>query len=198
MASFKKNEVRKMSQEICRNRRIRFEIIVFAVVLQFCFLSSAYALPDVGTVAPGFTVTSGNGRELSLKDLSDTVITIFYEPRTMVESNRVLKDELSRFYYAQSDKIKSIISRVSIIDCRHAFWPFTLLWKKELTKASIKEKIIIYGDWNGNFAKSYGIISSKSNFIIIDKNRIVRYAKAGIIHKGEISRIKNLLTRLSK
>ncbi len=174
--------------------------IGLVMLFQLVAPTSSFALINEGMQAPEFTVTSGDGAEMTLRKLSGTVITIFYETKAkeIIEKNRVLKNELNLFYSGQTDGIKRSISRIAIVDCRKAAWPFTGIWKSTLVENSKKEGIIIYGDWDGTFAKKYNVMDEETNFLIIDKKGIVRYSKAGQIEKNEFYKIKTLLTKLSE
>jgi hypothetical protein len=167
--------------------------------LMFVISSSVSAFIGDGSKAPEFTVKSGDDSEMTLKKLEGTVVTIFYEAKdkAIVEKNRHLKDELNRFFAEQTDVVKGKISRVAIIDCRGASWPFKGIWEGKLRESSIKEGLTIYGDWDGDFAGKYQVVKDESNFIIIDKKGIVRFARVGRIDDAEIPAIENLIKLLS-
>ena len=183
-----------------RGEREMKRTIVLVMLFQLVAFTTAFALINEGMQAPEFTVTSGDGAEMTLQKLIGTVTTIFYETKAkeIIEKNRALKNELNLFYSGQTDSIKKSISRVVIIDCRKASWPFTGIWKSTLVENSKKEGIMIYGDWDGMFAKNYYIMDEETNFLIVDKKGAVRYSKSGQIEKNEIYKIKTLLTKLSE
>jgi len=166
--------------------------------LAFLVHTNAFCLLNSGTTAPEFAVVSGDDRHISLSHLKGTVITVFYETRDKetTERNRELKNELNRFYISQPDSIRKHVSKLAIINCSAAFWPFKEIWKKNLVKNSIKEEMTIYGDWDGRFFEDYLIVKDESNFIIIDKTGKVRYSKAGRVEKIDFSAIKQLLEKL--
>lgn len=143
-----------------------------------------------GEKAPYFKVVSGNGQSLTLEALKGKTAVIFYETKESKEVNRLLKDELNSFYDAQPPLAKKDIERVSIIRCP-PFMPN--IWRKSLRDNSKKEGITIYGDWDGAMEKCYGMASGESNFLIIDKEGMVRYFKKGLIPKEEFGNIKNIL-----
>jgi len=172
-------------------------ITFFAGIFLF---STAYALLDSGSSAPEFEVSSGEGTGINMGTLKGKVVTIFYETKDkeVVEKNRHIKKELNLFYRQQSDSIQRQISRVAIIDCRKAFWPFKKIWKKNLVENSLKEGLTIYGDWDGIFAKNYQTADGETNFIVIDKKGVIRFSKTGMIEKNETGKIKMLLEILLK
>lgn len=167
-------------------------------MLFWIFASSAFALIGEGVNAPEFSVTSGDGNEITLRDLEGTVAVIFYETKDndVIERNRALKEELKQFYKIQTDLRKKLLSRIAVIDCSSASWPFKGIWKSKLIENSKKEGIPIYGDWDGTFADNYSVVRGETNFIVIDKKGIIRYAKAGFIEGTEILEIKILLGTL--
>lgn len=174
------------------------KVLMFLVVLSLFSRAPVLALIPVGIEAPEFTVTSGDGKVLTLKDLEGLVVVLFYETgdEEVAGKNRISKNELKRFYGEQPDAIKSRIARVIIIDCRKAFWPFKTIWERKLREHSQKEGITFYGDWDGSFAESYDIAEGDSNLLIIDKKGTISFAKAGKIEETEIPGIKELLEAL--
>jgi predicted transcriptional regulator len=184
-------------REIAGEREMK-RTIVLVMLFQLVAFTTAFALIHEGMQAPEFTVMSGDGIEMTLRKLSGTVTTIFYETKNkdIIEKNRALKNEVNLFYSGQTDSMKKSISRIAIVDCRKASWPLTGLWKSKLVENSKKEGIMIYGDWDGMFAKNYNIMDGETNFLVIDKKGSIRYSKAGQIDKNEIYKIKALLTKL--
>lgn len=150
----------------------------------------------IGTVAPSFKVKSGNGKELTLDMVKGKVIVIFYETKDVVEKNRKLKNELNKFYDEWSDTVKENIVWLPVINCSSAFWPFTGIWKSKLMENSKKERITIYGDWDGKMFSDYKMKDEESNVVIIDKKGIIRYIADGKVEDKEINKIKELLKEL--
>ena len=152
----------------------------------------------VGTAAPPFKVKSGCGKILSLDMIKGKVIVLFYETKDVVEKNRKLKDELNKLYDTLPDTAKEFIVKLPIINCRGAFWPFTIIWRNKLIENSKKEGITIYGDWDGRMFIDYKMKDRESNVIIIDKNGIIRYVAFGKVRDEESSKIKELLKSCNK
>ncbi len=175
------------------------KIVLCAILLSLLIDSNAFCLLEDGMRAPDFFLTSGDGKNVSLNQLKGSVITIFYETKEkeIIEQNRELKNELDQFYKNQTDPIRKQVSRLAVINCSGALWPFKGIWAKNMIKNSFKEGITIYGDWDGSFFEKYKIVKGESNFIIIDKRGIVRYSKAGKIEQTEFFAIKELLKKLA-
>ena len=70
--------------------------------------------------------------------------------------------------------------------------------KEQLIETSAKLKITIYGDWTGGMFAAYRMRDNDSNFVIIDKRGIVRYAASGRIANSRFEAIKKLLLELAK
>lgn len=172
-------------------------IVICGVCAVFFLYSLSFAgMAAIDSPAAGFKVISGTGEELSLADIKGKVTVIFYETKDTKEKNRELKNELNKFYDAQSDADKKDIRRIPIINCAGVF--FTEMWKKELRANSKKEGMAIYGDWDGSMASSYGFKADDSNLVIIDKSGMIRYIYTGKVEDRQIQSIKELLSRLIK
>lgn len=133
------------------------KLFLFILLWPLIIHSNAFCLLEDGSKAPEFFVTSGDDKKISLNQLKDTVITVFYETKEkeIIERNRELKNELNQFYSNQPDSIKKQVSKISVINCSSAFWPFLGIWKENLIKNSMKEEMTIYGDWDGSFFEKY-------------------------------------------
>jgi alkyl hydroperoxide reductase subunit AhpC len=83
-----------------------------------------------------------------------------------------------------------------VIDCSEALWSTLPLWKSKLREHSRKEGFPIYGDWTGKMCGDYHLVPEESNFLVIDKQGIIRYAGAGKIENGHFEKIKGLLISL--
>lgn len=174
------------------DRKNIFSRLFISVAVLFSASFAHAAGLKTGIPAPAFKVMSGNNEELALDDIRGKVAVIFYETKDVIERNRQLKDELNRFYDAQPERVKKLILRVPIINCKGVF--FTNAWKNNLKESSKKEGITIYGDWDGKMFFSYGIKDKESNLIIIGKDAIVKYSFMGRVEEKDFGRIKVLLT----
>ena len=75
--------------------------------------------------------------------------------------------------------------------------PSVTTWKEKLSETSAKLKITIYGDWTGGMFAAYRMRDNDSNFVIIDKQGIVRFAASGKIANSRFEAIKKLLLELA-
>lgn len=150
-----------------------------------------------GKLAPAFLVKSGNNKKLTLDMVQGKVIVLFYESRHSLGKNAPLKDRLTDLYSAQPASIKKEIFRLVVIDCSEATWPTLPIWKSKLNQHSAIEGFTIYCDWTGNMFARYCMKKNESNFLIIDRQGIIRYSASGKIN-DKFDEIKELLLRLVK
>jgi len=152
--------------------------------------------PASGTPAPNFLVESGDNKKLTLDMLRGKVVVLFYEDRKVTKKNIELKNELKQLYRSQPADVQKDIFRLVVIDCSEAYWPITPIWKDRLVENSRKEGFTIYGDWNKQMLADYSLKPGESNFIIIDKQGIVRYTAASKVENGQFEKIKGMLYSL--
>jgi alkyl hydroperoxide reductase subunit AhpC len=177
-------------------RKIAF-IMLLLLGLGMLSPDSRAAYSALGQPAPPFEVKSGQDQKLTLEMILGKVVVLFYETRQVVDKNDDLKDELIRLYQDQPENIQKEIFRLVVIDCSQATLPTQAIWKHKLAQHSLALGFTIYGDWNRKMLLDYGLERNDSNFLIIDKNGIIRYSSTGKINNGEIKNIKNLLISLA-
>jgi hypothetical protein len=179
-------------------RKLRKLSLLIALALSLGTLSpsSWAAFPTMGEAAPNFLVVSGDNQKLTLDMLRGKVVVFFYESRHAIKANTPLKDELIRFYQAQTADIKQQVFRLVVIDCANSTLPTAPVWRSKLREHSRQEGFTIYGDWNRKVLADYCMKAEESNFLIIDKNGIIRYGATGKINPGQFETIKALLLTL--
>jgi len=171
-------------------------LIIVVLGLGAWSLASWASLLTSGRAAPNFVVESGDNQKLSLDMIRGKVIVLFYESRQVIKKNDALKDELKRFYRAQPANLKREVFRLVVIDCSHTPWPVRPLWQFKLREHSEKARLTIYGDWTGRMCADYHMKAGESNFLIIDKQGIIKYTATGKIPNGQFQKIKELLLTL--
>jgi predicted transcriptional regulator len=164
-------------------------LLITALVL---FLSATAQGAEPGMKAPFFRITSGSDKVLTATMIEGTVSVIFYETKDVVERNRELKNSLNAFFLSQPESLKTQITRLPVINCKGAIWPFTAIWKSKLKENSSKEGMTIYGDFDGKMFSDFGMKDNDSNVLILDKMGLIRYFAFGKIESKEIPRIKKL------
>lgn len=164
------------------------------LVISLLFLNITLAENvETGIKAPSFFLESGDSKGISLDQLKNKTIIIIYETKDVVEQNRQLKNELKTLL-ANSAPLNAQCIILPVINCSQANWLTKGVWQSNLRKNSEKERIAIYGDWDGKMFSEYGIKDNESNVIIIDRNGIVRYFSSGKLGDDAISNIKELIT----
>ena len=108
--------------------------------------------------------------------------------------NDELQHYLDALYKAQPQNIQNQIFRLLVLNTMEA--TSLTAWKEKLSETSTKLGITIYGDWSGGMFAAYRMRDNDSNFVIIDKKGIVRYAASGRIAASRFEAIKKLLLEL--
>ena len=149
-----------------------------------------------GKPAPPFLVESGNSKKLTLDMIRGRVIVLYYTSPHAIAENSQLKAELLKLYWAQPADIKRQLFRLVVVDGSEASWPTMPLWKCKLNEYSEKEGFTIYADWQRKMLAAYRLKENANNFLVIDKQGIIRYAVSGKITTGQCDKIKELLFSL--
>ena len=185
---------RNLSQHF---RQAMAKSVLIAATLLVCSLvpTGAQAILAISEPAPAFSLVSGNNKKLTLDMLKGKVVVLFYATRDTVEVNNELSHYLDALYAAQSQNIQSQIYRLLVLNAMEATAVTT--WKEKLNETSAKLKVTIYGDWTGGMFAAYRMRDNDSNFVIIDKKGIVRFAASGKIANSRFEAIKRLLLELA-
>jgi predicted transcriptional regulator len=156
--------------------------------------TGAQAILAISEPAPSFSVVSGDNKKVTLDMLRGKVVVLFYATRDTVEVNDELQRYLDALYSAQPQNIQNQIYRLLVLNAMEATAVTT--WKEKLNETSAKLKVTIYGDWTGGMFTAYRMRDNDSNFIIIDKKGIVRFAASGRIPASRFEAIKKLFLEL--
>jgi hypothetical protein len=170
-------------------------LIAAALLVLSLMPTGAQAILATSEPAPSFSLVSGDNKKLTLDMLRGKIVVLFYATRETVEVNDELQKYLDTLYAAQPQDIQSQIYRLLVLNAMEA----TALtpWKEKLRETSAKLRITIYGDWTGNMFAAYRMRDNDSNFIIIDKRGIVRFAASGRIDSSRFEAIKKLFLELA-
>ena len=170
-------------------------VLIAAALLVLSLLpTGAQAILATSEPAPSFSLVSGDNKKLTLDMLRGKIVVLFYATRETVEVNDELQRFLDTLYAAQPQNIQSQIYRLLVLNAMEA----TALtpWKEKLRETSAKLRITIYGDWTGSMFAAYRMRDNDSNFIIIDRKGIVRFAASGRIDSSRFEAIKKLFLEL--
>jgi len=185
-----KNLSREFKQIIAKSVLIAAALLVWVLAP-----TGAQAILGTGEPAPSFSLVSGNNKKLSLDMLKGKVVALFYATRDTVEVNDELQHYLDALYAAQPQNIQNQIFRLLVVNAMEATAVTT--WKEKLNETSAKLKVTIYGDWTGGMFAAYRMRDNDSNFVIIDKKGVVRFAASGKIANSRFEAIKKLLLELA-
>ncbi|MGA9460568.1 MAG: redoxin domain-containing protein [Desulfobaccales bacterium] len=157
----------------------------------------AAAYLSVGEPAPFFSVESGDDENLTLDMLRGKVIILFYETREVVDKNREFKDYLKSLYNGLPEAVQENVFRLVVINCLDASFATRPIWRMKLREASERQGMTIYGDWTGDMLRDYQMQDDESNFLVIDKNGIIRYMATGLIERSQFEKLKEMLLNLA-
>ena len=185
-----KNLSRNFKQGMAKSVLIAAALLVWVLAP-----TGAQAILGTGEPAPSFSLVSGNNKKLALDMLKGKVVALFYATRETVNVNDELQHYLDTLYAAQPQNIQSQIFRLLVVNAMEATAVTT--WREKLNETSAKLKVTIYGDWTGGMFAAYRMRDNDSNFVIIDKKGVVRFAASGKIAASRFEAIKKLLLELA-
>jgi predicted transcriptional regulator len=186
--------VKHLSQNF-KPARTKSVLIAAALLVGVLAPTGAQAILATSEPAPSFSLVSGDNKKVSLDMLKGKVVVLFYATRDTVEVNEDLSRYLDALYAAQPQNIQNQIYRLLVVNAMEATAVTT--WKEKLNETSTKLKVTIYGDWTGSMFAAYRMRDNDSNFVIIDKNGVVRFAASGKIANSRFEAIKKLLLELA-
>ena len=169
-----------------------------AVLPAMLLLLGAWTAPalETGAQAPAFTVQDGDGVKLASEAVQGSAIALFYEARETVEQNRPFKTAITS-YMAGHPEVAKKTRIIPVIDCASAVWPLKGLWQSKLKENSVKEKLTIYGDWDGKMRSDYQMKREACNLLLIDAQGVVRYSKSDAMTPDDIRAALELLPALT-
>lgn len=170
-------------------------LIAAALLVWSLAPTGAQAILSTSEPAPSFSLVSGDNKKVTLDMLKGKVVALFYATRETVNVNDELQHYLDTLYAAQPQNIQNQIFRLLVLNTMEA--TSLTAWKEKLSETSTKLGITIYGDWSGGMFAAYRMRDNDSNFIIIDKKGIVRFAASGKIANSRFEAIKKLLLALA-
>ena len=178
-----------------RQARAKSFLIAAALLVWSLAPTGAQAILGTSEPAPSFSLVSGDNKKLTLGMLRGKIVVLFYATRDTVHVNDELQKYLDTLYDTQPKNIQNQIFRLLVVNTMEA--TSLTAWKEKLMETSGKLKITIYGDWTGGMFAAYRMRDNDSNFVIIDKRGIVRFAASGRIDNSRFEAIKKLLLELA-
>ena len=186
---------KNLSQNFKQQAMAKSVLIAAALLVWSLVPTGAQAILGTSEPAPSFSLVSGDNKKLTLGMLSGKIVVLFYATRDTVKVNEELQNYLDTLYATQPKNIQDQIFRLLVVNTMEA--TSLTAWKEKLIETSAKLKITIYGDWTGDMYAAYRMRDNDSNFIIIDKRGIVRFAASGRIANSRFEAIKKLLLGLA-
>ena len=186
--------VKHLSQNF-KPARAKSVLIAAALLVWILMPTGAQAILGPGEPAPSFSLVSGDNKKVTLDMLRGKIVVLFYATRDTVHVNDELQKYLDTLYDTQPKNIQNQIFRLLVVNAMEATAVTT--WKEKLNETSAKLKVTIYGDWTGGMFAAYRMRDNDSNFVIIDKRGIVRFAASGRIDNSRFEAIKKLLLELA-
>lgn len=186
------------AENLSRNfKQAMAKSVLIAAAVLVCSLvpTGAQAILGTGEPAPSFSLVSGDNKKLTLDMLKGKIVVLFYATRDTVHVNDDLQHYLDALYDTQPQNIQNQIFRLLVVNAMEA--TSLTAWKGKLMETSAQLKITIYGDWSGAMYAAYRMRDKDSNFVIIDKRGIVRFAASGRIDNSRFEGIKKLLLDLA-
>jgi hypothetical protein len=174
---------------------VKFVLIAAVLLVWNLVPTGAWAILGTGEPAPSFSLVSGDNQKLSLDTLRGKVVVLFYATRDTVHVNDELQHYLDRLYDTEPQNIQKQVFRLLVVNAVEA--TDLTAWKEKLRETSAQLNITIYGDWTGGMSAAYRMRDNDSNFVIIDKRGIVRFAASGRIDSSRFEAIKKLLLELA-
>lgn len=147
-------------------------------------------MPAVGSVAPGFTLSSQEGKQVSLKDFRGQWVVLYFYPKDMTPGCTI---EAHNFQ-ADQDKFtakKAAIVGVSVdtVDSHAKFCT-----KENLTFKLLADPTHQVVDEYGSFG---GMVANRNTFLI-DPNGVIRKVYTGVKPSGHSAELLTELDALEK
>jgi peroxiredoxin len=185
----------KNLSQSCKQAMAKSVLIAAALLVRSLVPTGAQAIIASSEPAPTFSLVSGDNKRLTLDMLSGKIVVLFYATRDTAQVDDDLRNYLDALYDTQSKAVQDKIARLLIVNAMEATSLTT--WKEKLIETSTRLKITVYGDWTGDMLATYQMRDNDSNFIIIDKMGIVRFAASGRTDNSRFEVIKTLLVELA-
>ena len=152
------------------NRRL-FTVLALALMAGALALVAAEALPQVGQMAPGFTLPSQDGTNISLKDFKGKYVVLYFYPKDKTPGCTIEAHNFQRDL-AQYDKKKAVIVGVSVdsADSHKEFCAEQSLTFKLLSDTQ-KKVVAQYGSTMEMFGST---IAARNTFLLDPSGKIVK------------------------
>ncbi len=155
--------------------------------------TSANALVGKGVRSADFVVEETNGSLVRMSSFAGRPVLVIYEDKLAVDWNNALKKRLAR----DRTLPKSVVVLPVADMQRWKSWPARYFAKKELGKQAVKAGRSLYGDWNGEAARSLGVAKETSSVVLFGEDGLVRWAAAGRLGADRVEELIGLIREAS-
>ncbi len=172
----------------------RYMVFSLVGLVAVSILSTAYAIPAVGSSRPDVKLDDPWGRSTTLSRFQGKPILVVYEDKDSATLNQPLKDALSKL--AKGDVYKKTVALVAVADVGgYDYWPVRGFVKDAIQKESNKQGTIIYCDWDGRVRNTLSLQKGTSNIVLFGKNGKVLFADSGALSSKRREELITLLRR---
>lgn len=161
------------------------------------FMTAQTGRLEVGKKAPGWLLTDANKKEFSMDSWGGRVMQINYVDPDEQDLNEAYNEVIDKAVKVDK-RIDSLhFKGIGIVDCKSTWKPNGLIRMIAGNKAK-KYKTTILFDYDGDLHQLWGMPKDTYSVVIVDKNRICRYAFSGKIPESENEKIVQMIIELTK
>lgn len=150
---------------------LRYRSTLLVAILVLAALTASAALPSVGDLAPEFTLSDGEGNEVSLEDHRGKWVVLYFYPKDFTSGCTIQAHEFQRDL-AKYEKAGAVILGVSVDTpdshksfCEKEGLEFTLLSDTDAAVSSSYGSVMEYQGQK---------LSARNTFVIDPEGRLVR------------------------
>ncbi len=152
---------------------------------------------EVGKKAPAWIFTDAAKKEFSMDSWAGRVMQINYVDPDEQDLNEAYNEVIDKAVKVDK-RIDSVYFKgIGIVDCKSTWKPNGLIRMIAGNKAK-KYKTTILFDYVGKLHELWGMPKDSYSVVIVDKNRIVRYAFSGKIPESENEKLVQMIIGLTK
>lgn len=163
-------------------------VIIAAIFTTTIAITSAHAIPSIGSPAPRVSAESLGGNDFNANDLRGKTTVIFYENKDVTTQNRALKAVLRNQKKNQGYGENVQVIAVADVSAWN-FWPAKGFVQDAIRKEEKKAGHPIYLDWTGTFGKAFRMDKSASNVVLVGPDSKVKVSHAGPVPAGKVLKI---------
>jgi len=170
---------------------------LFFIPVAICSLFAQAGKLEVGSKAPAWMFTDANKKEFTMDSWAGKVLQVNYVDPDEQDLNEAYNEVLDKA--VKTDKIidSTYFKGIGVVDTKSTWKPNGLIRTIAGNKAK-KYKTTILFDYKGTLHEIWGLPKDSYSVVILDKNRICRYAYSGKIPESENEKIIQMIIGLTK